>query len=417
MIDFTGVTDIAIPEGNVTKITETYTGQVLWEKPTEFARSANWYVYDSPYASSKVFRCLTSPNYNRSWLECTFGLGNFAVIYLKMSSHKGGVDYYTIGGPNETNRVSMSSGFRDAPSKYSVINVKVSAQIATISDDCKVLGFDDSKICLIRNPHNYKIIWVDSIVNKTGYSFFISSKYRLLWNADKDGFFDSFLSNIVYSKTREEYLITGLKLVEDDNDKVILKLPSDFYCTFNSSTGGFKNNTEGICISKRLGRAIWCDGLGKYCGIPLLKSETTKGKYMTSSMVSTSSDGETWLDMYGVVGGSVSDICYCKGQIIAVGTGSYLGVSTDGNSFKYIRTPFSGALKIAYSPDEDIIAVLTNQGAYLTRDLQEWSECLLPNGESIEFQDFEHCRWGIFMAHEKDSNKMYFVSALAAHEE
>lgn len=33
-ISFTGVTDITIPQGSVTKITETSTGRVLWEKPS-----------------------------------------------------------------------------------------------------------------------------------------------------------------------------------------------------------------------------------------------------------------------------------------------------------------------------------------------------------------------------------------------
>ena len=58
-MNFAGVTDIVIPQGEVIKIHETATGRVLWEKASGIEINPHWYKINSSafyYGLTGLFR-------------------------------------------------------------------------------------------------------------------------------------------------------------------------------------------------------------------------------------------------------------------------------------------------------------------------------------------------------------------------
>ena len=186
-----------------------------------------------------------------------------------------------------------------------------------------------------------------------------------------------------YSPSRDEILVTGL---------------SGQLCVVKGETPIITYQTSNLLRTK------WVEELALYFGAT-----------GSDGNVSYSSNGLNWTVNSVFSSGNVRGIEWLseKKKLCAINSSkNQIALSSDGKTWEVKTTSFTNALAYAYSPDVDVLCIVTNKKAYATRDLTNWQEVSTPSNETINFHDIVHIGYGVFIGHEYDGNKAYILSTI-----
>ena len=192
---------------------------------------------------------------------------------------------------------------------------------------------------------------------------------------------------VIYCPKYDEFLITGL-----GGSQLCIVRASNYAMT---------------CYSTNITKATWVEELELYLGfVPKASKENN---------ISYSSNGVSWTEVPVFSSGGVCGVEWLsrKEKLCAIGfDNAQIALSSDGKTWEIKSAPFTKALACAYSPDVDVLCVLTNKKAYATRDMINWHEVDVPNAnkESVNFHDIVHVGYGVFLGYEYDGTRAYFLS-------
>ena len=417
-MEFVNVTGVKIPEGEVTKIRETDTGRILWEKQV-------WPEITSP-------SWLVNQTYN---IDAGNGQGG---VMLGISSIKyAGYDYNKHnGGDYPVKDYPILLGIRHAPGVVNYMSelrqAKTDAYGIGVID---YWGIDGLRICYMpladptdtnilrvrrlgQNGNDYYAFIAMSDVAQDTYTHGVGHDYKsLVIYKDNYGLGDCYFSLgvpssattayqssqkvrimpfslarnadvwITYAEERAEYLVTGL------NGKSLI-VPEENFLTANLNLQ-----------NSQLRRTKWVSELNMYFG----------AKNTNSNKISYSQDGVSWTDVKAFTRADVYALgiewVAANKKLCAISSNSNkIALSSDGITWEQKDTPFSAALAYSYSPDYNILCVLDASGAYITRDFKEWQQIKLPQNAPVNFRDIKYVAEGIFVAYEYYSNFIYFFS-------
>ena len=392
-VAFTNVTGIKIPEGEVTKIQETATGRVLWERKRYPDISMSWMrvssrigpltrtdipkikkivpstlwafppsSYTSKQCSTRVMVCLHLDNldtYNTNRLNSVFTISPQAVSPQN----------------NLTCGLYADDSFSD--SGYDLRGVTVLG----VSPAIRTTNTSNSG-----HPSKGFLILKDSKSKKIGLCIYNETANPLIGSSDIQYVMDGVTTNttsavstwITYCPLYDEFLVTKL------GGKLCIVKGSNYTTT---------------CYDSDLGRTTWVDELNMYFG--------TK-----STMISYSINGIAWTDVQIFSSGTIKGVTWLseKKKLCAINTKGQMALSSDGKAWEVKTTPFTNALALAYSPDIDVLCAVTNAKAYATRDLTNWFELSTPQDKTVNFHDIVHIGHGVFIGYEYDGTKAYILS-------
>ena len=385
-VTFANVTDIKIPEGNVTKIAETTTGRVLWEKKRY-------------------------PDISLSWMRVSSAIG-----FLPDLSTPPIKKIVKSDEISDTNAIDKNIRDKVKDVKTRTMNTLVCLQMDFDFAERNRLRPVAAAICedngetycgVFANPFasGGKEIEGDMLLGASDWDYhrdrgfaIIKTKhsqkyglniYDLYPPYDTEGL-EKELNAIpnsngnvwtAYSISRDEILVTGL---------------SGQLCVVKGANAIITYQTSSLLRTK------WVEELGLYFGAT-----------GADGNISYSADGLSWTVATVFSSGYVRGVEWLseKKKLCAINSNkAQIALSSDGKIWEVKTTPFTNALAYAYSPDFDVLCVVTNKNAYATRDLINWVHLSTPNNETINFHDIVHIGHGVFIGYEYNGTKAYILS-------
>ena len=359
-MDFSNITSITIPEGSVERITETSTGNVLWEKGVKL--SPSWLLTSSyPAQSSNGLGDLVvaiSPRVNTK---------NATVLTISRTS--GGDEYHVLGpfvGLTYYSKDTVviepeSNGPYSGIATYGIAKPRHDSYPGIVIYYSKVHG----KFFLCKDPMS-----VTNTIQLTTEPISTTSVY------------------ITHAVERGEYLISGLKAG-------LCVMPTGF------SSGYTMTYQSGRNFSK----TSWASGIG------------TSGLYFgvtgTNGNVSYSEDGITWKSSTALSSGKVLGVEYLskKKKVCAISSNSKkLAISSDGLNWETKDAPITNTVTYCYHPDIDVLCLFDTTGAYITKNLSSWEYLPFPDNVHATLHDVVKAPDGVMIGYEYLVNKLYFLS-------
>ena len=369
-MNFVDITDITIPEGSVEKITETSTGRVLWQKKLKLSDLTNTHWETIPTTS---LIAIDSFEIARSVLDT----GNGVEIFSMLEGSSGcSTRFHLNTNGSLANRYTM---WRGTPLQ---------------SDDIAELNYR----ALSSDEQQTKTEPIDT--NNTGWSSAVKSvaidPVSKVWCAISNKFYAVSSQN----PTKWQQLPVLSSEEADDDSKnyfgVTWSPKLKRFCVWGQygsclidNTGlirGSKStllNSYGFSPSQYPGKIVWSEKLELFvCNLDKPQSTDPMRIYL-------SSDGLTW-NRVGVpllgdtpIGSEVRDIEWMSELgvfVLTVVKGATVTVykSNDGYNFEYVKkfTDMGGTLSslLCYSPDQNVLLLLSQKKSYITRDLVNWTE-------------------------------------------
>ena len=385
MINLANVTDIAIPQGNVIKIHETNGGRVLWQKDVKL--NPKWIKLEFAQVLSNADTSSMGTGFTGIAPDYSWGEAQNNPLKLKSANDKYYLRAIASGGKNPKTGIDLFSKMsreiilsinytpssRDVPIKN---NIFWSAGLAdNIQDNVTyTYALSDNGMCAY-----YLYEGVYYINRALEPNTFGGVNVRLQTKAPVN---DTEVY-ITYSPERGEYLVTGIK-------GGTFTLPENF----NSSTSITQKTGN-------LGKSLWVKEHNKYYAI--------KG---SDRYVQSSTDGYTWVSSQAFSSGNVSGITYMNSKDLLCAISSdkgKLATSSDGSTWNERDVPFSNALACAYSPTYNALCVVDNKKAYLSKDLNNWTEAELPAGTTVKFREIKHLTDGIFVGYKYEDAYIWIL--------
>ena len=386
-MDFSGITEVKIPQGNVEKITETSGGRVLWEKERVKLNTPRWVVCGSNIAysntNSRPVVSLTRVAKTDSFATVVRLSEGDELLYgpsivLKGSDSKTGLatsaSIWAFGDGAMT-----SKGIRLIGMSKPILGNTVMTTNASWSGGMMLLNKGSST----KFATQYALMSVEHrICDKPDTYGYV--KVSTAPSSDTSVF-------ITGSPERNEYLITGLS----GRLAVVKQHPSTDTLTYYSSS---------------LGRTCWASGIGS--------SGLYFGATGTNNKISYSANGTSWTTytVFSNASNYVLGVEYlsAKKQVCAISSNSgKIAVSSDGKTWQEKDAPFSSALAYAYSPECNALCVVDSRKAYITQNGTKWIEAAIPGG-AVNFRDLVHITQGVFAGYKYLDTKIYFLSVYPA---
>ena len=395
-LEFANVTDIAIPQGDVTKIAETATGRVLWEK--------------------KAY-----PDLSLSWMRASANIGFSNSTDEQLIRGAGKLYYYGAGGRGDKGdgvvvcirhttftsalqthrlvRISIKEGEAvNNKKQYGLYSTVWPSPLAITSRS----NFDNSYYLVAVGDDSFKNCYgvSDYVIND---NYEVKGFLLLDYPTDKKNCLcpyknDSFSSAsdvtnlatlpqgmpsgqkvcITYSNARNEFLIT-------DGSKLYL----------TNALGGVKTY-----LVSSIRKTVWVNELNMYVGVT-----------GSDKNIQYSQDGITWTSVELETSTNVIDIEWLseKKQLCALGK-KQIALSSDCKTWTVKDAPFTNAICCAYSSDVDALCVVNTAAGYATRDFNEWKSLPIINNDTVTFREVVHIGQGIFIGYAWDADKIYFFS-------
>ena len=388
-VAFANVTDIKIPEGDVTKITETATGRVLWEKNIYPDINLSWMRVSSrigPISRSGIpkIKKIVPSTY---WIRSSYS-SNQCSKAVMACLHLDNVDEYN------TNR--LNSVFTVTPEAVDGIHCGVHAvqsfadsgldlRGATVLGVSPIISINGSSTMFSSTSKGFLIL-KDTKSKKYGLHTYdeLQNMTPLIGHSDIHYVMNDATPStngkvwVTYCPLYDEFLVTGL------SGKLCIVKGTNYTMT---------------CYDSDLVRTTWVDELKMYFG--------TKG-----ATISYSSNGISWTNVQVFSSGTIKGVAWlsAKKKLCAINTQGQIAISSDGKTWEVKTTPFKNVLAFAYSPDIDVLCAVISKKAYVTRDLIDWHEISTPNNDSVIFHDILHIGHGVFIGYEYDGTKAYILS-------
>ena len=382
-MDFAGITEIKIPQGNVEKITETSSGRVLWENVKVKLNTPQWAVYKSNFAHTNTsplpIVCMTKN------IPVTGG----ATLMTVLNDTDGHAIYY---GPYVNLYRSDSSSPASQAKLYS-------------ANDGHTPG-KDRRVLAISTPIVNSMMGEGLVFIDRGSDSNFTTQYALLKisNAIAKGLGYGLgyagvnsaphADNSVYitgSPERQEYLITGLK-----GGTVVRK------AVFSTNALTY--------YSTHIGRTCWASGMGSsglYFGALSSYAAAPRNKVLYSADGVSWSSSSVWTTSDNVLG---VEYLSAKKKVCAIcANAGKIAISSNGTTWQEKDAPFTSPQAYAYSPECDALVVVDKTKAYITQNLSKWIETSIPLG-TVNFRDLLDCGGGLFVGYEYLDTKIYFLS-------
>lgn len=358
-MEFVEVSEVSIPEGEVLRITETASGQVLWEEGLELP-NAKWTVKEMPKRNGRYYGIGDGKaSLKMMWRNYLYPTGAVIVVN-KPTDSCDDFTYYSIGTPQKgLYRFADGVGYGHITKRWS--------RILSVSTDGRVI------LTTQQTDIRYQIYYLSEPYSDAGRGISIDAKEAASGSV-----------RIIYSPERREYLVTG-------TNKGSFVLPE-----------GFSSSTAISYSSDSIRRACWSSEHNMYIG--------ASG---STGIIRETRDGKSWESVTVFKSGTVLGVepMSGTGKLCAVsGNSGKVALSTDGKVWTEYSAPFSGGIHYAYSPDTGIFCVIDGQGGHVTKDFMSWVSIPYGTLGNRNFRDFLHVSGGIFGGHEIDSSQIYFLS-------
>lgn len=355
-MNFAEVTDVVIPQGSVTKIAETDSGRVLWEKGLPIPQ-AHWEYVDYADTSSRDY------NGPADFVDIDDGLE----IFLHINNKPCRIKYNADGTLGDA--YSLGSGTK-LPADISGEKTLNEAQYADIDPVSKIWVVCNKQRVYTSNAFDV-IKWQDPLSTST-------SRYvrGCCWSPKLKRFCIVGDNKTYYTTSYDNVII--FSFLVNTSGEITNLFEQSFY-------GQYPGNAD----TQRT--FFWSDKLEKFVYHFHTGVDTSSDDFNTS--VFLSSDGLNWGKKKIANIGDLSEvpdniyarrqfdaICWMQsvGKFIAISSNNYdrfVYKSSDCINWEYVTTLsslFRYEARCAYSPERKVLAVVGRSGAYLTRDLENW---------------------------------------------
>ena len=366
-VAFANVTDITIPQGNVTKITETATGRVLWEKKRPLSAHWEWIYFTDAENSKHYNACMCVENGNN--LVCFddyFGIGKRFNYNLTNGDI---TDMYRMDNNEIFDYDEAEKEFNDPNNDYPQIST-AAADIDPLTKTWCVVGgnyylcssFSDLKIKELKTTRRlggaFLCCWSETlkrfcICGRQG-TFLVNINGQITAESEKISFLSVVLDyyfSIAWSPELQIFLVTlGKEKVAKSADGI----------NWDIYTPDLPNLPD--ATSKTLTGVSW---------IPMLNAFIASVCYQTKSYVYTSKDGRNW-------------------QYLSEFSWSNVTISN-----------INPILRTIYLPKQKLILMIGTVRSFLSNNGQDWIE--LKYGPSILTQGYaiwsETLKTAVYLEH------------------
>ena len=362
-MDFSDITDIAIPEGSVAKITDA-SGQVIWEK--------NTLTLNPIWQAKHVADFVNTGSPSNSTIS--------GIVH-----HTGEAEYGIMLRDTDTGRVGDTL-------LWGTGTVAHGNKLYTLCISKPTIG---SYPIFVKNVGNSTVNCTYALVTENVMQFYPNAISFTPINATPASDTSVYITG---SPERGEYLLTGFT-----NGLAVMKTNATTSPTFYSSN---------------LRKTCWASGMGSsglYFGIT-----------GNDGNVSYSSDGINWQTITVHTNGSIiSDIEYLsqRNKVCTISSNSTNSAILSNGTIDRLNQLPSKASLCAYSPEYDAFCIWSNanQKAYVTRNFSTWYEASMPNtatsttygisvSGTVNLRELIHIKNGIFLGYEHLGQRLCLLS-------
>ena len=375
------VIEVKIPEGDVIRITDKASGDVLWEK--NLAPKAEWitrklsdYWNLSHLTSGSTIRCLNIDNYNLSEAARKERI-DIRIGYVNTNNSVGSSTFTDEGCLLKNSDNTWGPRISGVPSnagRHEAKYIEPSRALAISNDGAMTLFYTGSS--------SYSGYWISDTRKQRNGGTGIQNAIKIQSPISEQ------YTRIIYSPERKEYLVTGMNGA----------------FTIPETLSG--QSTQSKYSDKSIQGACWCSRDNLYYGALYNQTNVFKKR-----CIAYSPDGYSWTEVevfpIGIEALAVVDMSKA-GKLCALASNK-AAISTDGQEWTLKDVPFTSIAGYAYSPEYNLLCVVDNSAkVYLTKNLEYWQEVEAP--ANVKFKDFFHCADGIFAGAAYQSDRFYILT-------